>query len=76
MQDTVLGLLQEIRPDFDFASGENFIESGFLDSFDMLTLINEVEMSFGVIISGLDIVPENFESVTAICSLIEKSEKR
>ena len=36
----IIDILIEIHPEFDFANSENFIEDGFLDSFDMITLPN------------------------------------
>ena len=73
MQDKLLKILQEIRPEFDFSNSNNYVEDGYLDSFDIVTLVSEIETEFGVVINGLDIIPDNFESVDTICALIEKS---
>ena len=56
-------ILTEIRPEFDFESSSDFIEDGYLDSFDLVTLVAEVDETFNISIDGLDIVPENFMSV-------------
>ena len=68
-------ILSEVRPEFDFEGSEDFIEDGYLDSFDVVTLVSEIEEEFGVIIDGMDVVPENFDSVASIIKMIEKSEK-
>ena len=68
-------ILSEVRPEFDFEGSDDFIEDGYLDSFDVVTVVSEIESVFGVIIDGMDVVPENFGSVAAIVNLIEKSEK-
>lgn len=46
-----------------------------LDSFDVVTLVSELEEKFSIAIDGEDIIPENFSSVDRIANLVEKSEK-
>lgn len=70
---TIMEILNEIRPEFDFADSEDFIEDGMLDSFDIIALVTELESNFGIVIDGLDIVPENFAQVSGIENLIKKS---
>lgn len=72
----ILEILKELQPVFDFESGEDFIESGYLDSFDVVQLVSELESEFNIVISALDIVPENFNSVQAISALVAKSKER
>lgn len=66
-------ILEDLRPEFDFRGSNNFIDDGYLDSFDIVTLISEVEEKYSISIDGLDIVPENFETATSIMALIQKS---
>lgn len=73
MEKTILAMLTEIRPEFDFVDSEDFVMDGFLDSFDIVTLTNMLEEKYGITIDGLDIVPENFASVEAIAGLVKKS---
>lgn len=73
MEEQVLQLLKEIQPSYAFEDGVDFIEEGYLDSFDVVTLVSELEEQFSVSISALDIVPENFASVRAICELVRRS---
>lgn len=75
MQDKISQILKGLRPEFDFEPGVNFIEEGMIDSFDMVNLVNELEENFGITIDGIDILPENFCSLEAIESLVNKSEK-
>ena len=74
MKEKILAILGEIRPEFDFEESDNFVEDGYLDSFDIVTLVSELETAFDVIIDGLDILPENFETVQDICNLVKTSE--
>lgn len=66
-------MLEELRPEFDFRNSENFVEDGYLDSFDLISLISIVEERYNISIDGLDIVPENFENAEKIVMLIKKS---
>lgn len=70
MRDRIFDMLKEIRPEFDFTSSSDFVEDGYLDSFDVVTLVSMIEDEFDTLISGLDVLPENFSSVEAICDLI------
>lgn len=72
MGNKILEILKTIRPEFDFESSNDFIEDGFLDSFDIVTIVSELEKTFNIIIDGLDVIPENFNTVEAICELIKK----
>lgn len=73
MEEQILHILKEIQPSYAFEDGVDFIEEGYLDSFDVVTLVAELEEQFSVSISALDITPENFASVHAICELIRRS---
>lgn len=69
---TVEDILKEIRPEFDFAASENFIDDGMLDSYDIVTLVSDLDKAYGISISGLDIVPENFQNIASIQKLLQK----
>ena len=76
MEEKILQILKDVQPDFAFEDDVDFIEEGYLDSFDIVTLISDLESAFHILISALEIVPENFGSVRAIAALVAKSEKR
>ncbi len=69
---TIEGILSEIRPEFDFSTSEDFIGDGMLDSFDVVTLVSELENAYSISIEGVDILPENFQNIAAIGNLLEK----
>lgn len=71
--EKILEMLKEIKPEQDFETSENFIDDGMLDSFDIITLISMLEEEYNIEVDGLDILPENFETVDAIIGLIKKS---
>jgi len=70
---SVIDILAEIRPEFDFTTSSDFIADGMLDSFDMVTLVSALDKNWGVSIPGTDIVPENFQNVQTIEALLRKS---
>lgn len=69
---TVLEVLKGIRPEFDFTTSEDFIADGMLDSFDVVTLITELDQSYGISIAGTDVLPENVRNIAAIKQLLGK----
>ncbi len=66
-------ILEDLRPEFSFRESDNFVEDGYLDSFDIVSLVSILEEKYNIIIDGLDVLPENFESVEAIIKLIQKN---
>ena len=75
MKEQIIEILTELRPEFDFTEDVNFIEEGMLDSFDVVSLVDEIESKFGVAIGGTDVIPENFCSIEAISDTIKRNQK-
>ena len=70
--DKIIDILKGIRPEFDFTASDDFINDGFIDSFDIVTLVAALEKEFGIKIKGTEIVPENFCNLNAIAALLKK----
>lgn len=68
----IIEILKSIRPDVDFETEENLIDKGILDSMDIVQLVHELSEEYEVRIRARDMIPENFNSAAAICSLIER----
>lgn len=75
MQDKIYLILENIRPEINFRSKKNFITNGYLDSFDMVSLVSALDEEFKISIDGVDIIPENFETIDSILLLIKKFHK-
>lgn len=73
MRNSIIDILSKLRPEFDFTADVDFIEEGMLDSFDVISLVDELENHFGIRIDGLDVLPENFSSVEGIIHLLKKN---
>ena len=70
----LLGILQEMHEDVDFLTHETLIDDNVIDSFDIITLIAEIDDRIGVTIPAEELIPENFNSYTAINALITRLE--
>lgn len=70
--DKLLEILKEVRPDVDFENETALIDDGILDSFDVVSIISEIDDKLGVQIRIKELEPENFNSAEAIWKLIEK----
>jgi len=68
MRDTILEILEELRPDVDF----ELIDDKILESFDIVSLVSELTDEFDITIRPKDLVPENFNSVDAIEKLVKE----
>lgn len=71
--EEIYKILNELRPEFDFTDSDDFVEDGYLDSFDIISLVSVLEEKYNTKIDGLDVVPENFCTVEAIVALVRKS---
>ena len=72
MKDKIKEVLENIRPEFDFADSNNFLEDGLLDSFDLITLVSSLDQTFGISIEGIEMTPENFQNISTIERLVRK----
>ena len=65
-------ILSELSSDFDFETEDALIDGGMLDSFDIVTLVAEIDDTFGIEIPAEALIPENFNSAKAIFALIQR----
>lgn len=68
--ETLLQILKNLHPDVDFQSNDDLIGGGVLDSLDIVTLITEINNAFDVSIPAEEVIPENFNSASALYALI------
>lgn len=71
--EKIYEILASLRSEFDFHESESFIQDGMLDSFDIVSLVTELEDIYGIRIDGLDILPENFTTAAAIAEVVRKN---
>ena len=63
---------RESRSDRTLTDDEPLLTTGFLDSFAIVKLLTYIEQEFDVEISDADFDPDNFETIDAIATLIER----
>lgn len=68
--EELLEILEDLHPEVDFETCDTLIDDKILDSFDIVSIISEVEARFGVVITAEKIVPQNFNSAGALYELI------
>lgn len=72
MKEEILKILKEFRPDIQADNREDLIDAGILDSLDIVNIVAEMESEFDVSIPVEEVVPENFNSVAAMESMINR----
>ena len=70
--DKLMRILSELSSDIDFETEDALIDGGMLDSFDIVTLVAEIDDAFGIEIPAEALIPENFNSAKAIFALIQQ----
>lgn len=72
MEEVINRILLEIRPEINFKESEDFLSDGFLDSFDIVMLVTELDKAFQISIEGTEVIPENFQNIESIEKLLQK----
>lgn len=70
--EKLMEILRELRPEVEFETQKGLIDNGILDSFDMVSLIGELNEAFDVEISFEDMEPENFNSAEQMYAMITR----
>lgn len=70
--EKLIEIMSEVRPDLDFGKETKLIDDDILDSFDIISIVSEVNDQFEIEINVNDLLPENFNSASALYDLIIK----
>lgn len=70
-REQVLAILKEVKPTKNLENVTDIVEGGYIDSFELMTLVSMLTDSFGIDISIDELVPENFNSVDAIIKMVD-----
>jgi acyl carrier protein len=52
----------------------SLLETGILDSLSLLRLVVFIQEQFGILVDDVDLIPENFDSVDAVCAYLRSRE--
>lgn len=72
--ERIIEIIKEIKQGVAIDESTKLLDEHILDSLAMISLVAELSDEFDVEISAADIVPENFETVSAILNLMERLE--
>ncbi len=73
--DELIEILQDLHSDVDFETCTTLIDDKILDSFDIVSIVSEVNDRFDVAIPAKELIPENFNSAAALWALISRLEE-
>ena len=68
----LLTILREICPDVAFDTEENLMDSGAIDSFDIVAIVGEIGAAYSIQVPVEEIKSENFNSAKAMLAMIER----
>ena len=72
MKRQIIEILEDINPGADYEMCVDLIDSRCIDSLTMVALVAELEDAFDVEIPPVEIVPDSFNSVDAMCILMAR----
>ena len=70
MKNQVIDILEDINPGVDHEARVDLVDSRCIDSLTMIAFVAELEDAFEI--PPVEIVPDNFNSVEAVCSLMAR----
>ncbi|MBE5834578.1 MAG: acyl carrier protein [Butyrivibrio sp.] len=71
MKEKLLEILNDLHEDIDFETEKDLVARKILDSFDVVTLVNEICDEFDIEITADEMMPENFKDLDSMLSLIQ-----
>ena len=73
--EELIEILENLHPEVDFSTCDTLIDDKILDSFDIITIISEINEEFDVVIPAEEIIPDNFNSAQALYDLVCRLEE-
>ena len=68
--EELLEILEDISPDVDFETEEALVDDQLLSSFEIISIISELNEHYGITLTPAEIIPENFNSARALWEMI------
>ena len=69
--EKVSAIMKEVKPTKNLEQIFDIVEGGYIDSFELMSLIATLSEEFSIDISIDEIVPENFNSLDAMAKMVE-----
>lgn len=71
----IIEILEQLKQVQQLEKETELISNGFLDSFDVISLVDNIEKTFQVTINGAEVILDNFDNIDAIVNLILRIKK-
>ena len=72
--DEIVAILKELHPDVDYDTNTSLVDDRIIDSFDIISIVAEIDDRLDVQIPAEEIIPENFNSAAALAVLVKRLE--
>ncbi len=68
--EELMEILEDICPDVDFEQEEALVDDRIISSFEILSIISELNAHFGITLTPAEIIPDNFNSAKALWAMV------
>ncbi len=72
--EELLKILESVKPGIDYSNEKSLIDDEIIDSFDIVTIVSQINDAFDIDFPVNEIIPENFNSAEALYSVITRLE--
>lgn len=72
MEEKILKILADVNEDLLTYTGNNMVDDDVVDSFELISIIGQLEDEFNIEIDAADVTEENFGNKDRIIALIKK----
>lgn len=70
--EELIEILESVKPGVDYLNEKHLIDDEVIDSFDIVTIVSQINDEFDIDFPVNEIVPENFNSVEALYEVITR----
>jgi acyl carrier protein len=71
-KEIILEILQDMHSDVDYETEDKLVTDKILDSFDLVSLVTELNEEFDIEITAKDFVEENFNSLATLVAMVDR----
>jgi acyl carrier protein len=70
--EIILEILNGLHPEIDFDVCNTLVDDKIIDSFDIVSIISDINDEFDITVPVEEIIPKNFNSAGAIYAMVER----
>ena len=68
--EELMEILEDICPDVDFENEKALMDDKILSSFDVISIVSEINEAYGIRITPAEVIPDNFNTVDGMWKMI------